>query len=214
MGRPKINEIIVFVLIIFLSFLFFDNILPKQKIVLPENIEFKIKKEYFDLNFKPVSFETLLSKRPEYTIKVEFVFVEKPTKEIIIEFLKYIGEENNLDKWIKIINRESKFNVDSVAPTYWSLCDQNVYYYLWGYKQGPTRFVELKDYPDGRIWQATCEEFGAKTIKTGRTRGLTHILDTTWEMTQCSGNKNNWQDELICAKKIKDLFGWKHWSYI
>lgn len=130
-------------------------------------------------------------------------------KKYITSFLESRGED--VARWMKIINGESQFNPDSVAETYWSLCDRAVSVKLWGYQQGAKNFIELRDYPNG-IWQATCEEFGAITLRTGHSAGLVHIIETTWENSKCEGDRMNWIDNLNCAFKIRDIQGWKAWS--
>lgn len=130
-------------------------------------------------------------------------------KKYIQDYLQLKGED--VDRWMKIIKGESGFDPNSKAPTYWSLCDRPVVVTLWGYQQPANRFIELRDYPNG-IWQATCEESGASTIRTGNSKGLVHIIETTWEEMACSGDVLNWIDNLECAFKIRDSQGWKAWS--
>lgn len=130
-------------------------------------------------------------------------------KHYITKYLESKGED--VDRWMKIIKGESQFDPNSKAQTYWSLCDRPVSVKLWGYQQAANRFIELRDYPNG-IWQATCEEAGASTIRTGNSKGLVHIIETTWEGMACSGDVLNWIDNLECAFKIRDSQGWKAWS--
>lgn len=151
---------------------------------------------------------------PQVYIGKKVKYIQKPTKLQIQVFLDYIGEGSNWPKWSTIIETESKWDVNSQAPTYWSICDRPVAVRLWNYLQPANTFIELRDYGSGRVWQATCEEYGAKTMRTGRSHGLVHILEITWESAQCTGDPYNWHDELRCAKKIKDLYGWRMWSYI
>jgi hypothetical protein len=139
--------------------------------------------------------------------------IEEPTRLQIQVYLDLIGESDNWSRWEKIISTESKWDVNSQAPTYWSICDRAVTYTLWGYTQPANNFIELRDYPNG-IWQATCEELGANTLKTGYSHGLTHIITPTWELYRCEGNEFNWHDELTCAVRIKNATNWRAWSYI
>lgn len=137
---------------------------------------------------------------------------EEKNKQYIHKFLEFLGEsQEDVLIWDKIIKKESKYNPQSKAPTYWSLCDQPISLKLWGLQQPMNRFIELRDYENG-IWQATCEEFGATTIEYGYSQGLTHIIQPTWDSTQCSGFVNDWRDQLICSIKIRDLYGWEAWS--
>lgn len=130
-------------------------------------------------------------------------------KTIITKYLELRNED--VTRWTKIIQGESGFNPDSEAQTYWSLCDRAVVINLWGYEQPANSFIELRDYPNG-IWQATCEEAGANTIRTGVSKGLIHIIEVTWEETGCKGERTNWIDNLECGFKIRDNQGWKAWS--
>lgn len=132
-------------------------------------------------------------------------------QKFVNKYLEYRGE-TNLATWNKIIEGESKFDYKSVAPTYWHICDRPVNVTLWGVPQGYKNFIELRDYEDGRIWQATCEEYGANTVRSGQSKGLTHIIDPTWELHNCTGDILNWRDHLDCAIKIKNTSGWSQWS--
>lgn len=131
--------------------------------------------------------------------------------EALEEYLTFKGEQENIDTWFRIIEKESKFDPTSQAPTYWSLCDKPVVVTLWGYEQPANSYIELRDYPNG-IWQATCEEFGAKTMETGYSYGLTHILQSTWDYAECKGDINNWMHQIDCSILIRDLQGWDAWS--
>lgn len=130
-------------------------------------------------------------------------------KKYVMEYLHLKNEDTK--RWEKIIQAESGFDPQSKAPTYWSLCDRAVSVTLWGYQQPANSFIELRDYPNG-IWQATCEEFGATTLRTGVSGGLTHIIETTWEESNCGGDISNWVDQLECSFKIRDRQGFQAWS--
>jgi hypothetical protein len=131
-------------------------------------------------------------------------------KNRVLNYLAAKGE-TEMARWEKVIKSESGFNPSSKAPTFWSLCDRAVSVKLWGKQQPKNRFVELRDYPN-KIWQTTCEENGAKTLRTGVSGGLTHILDITWESNKCEGDKNNWMAQLDCSIKIKNKQGWRAWT--
>jgi hypothetical protein len=176
----------------------------KESVIITED------KEEEDKEFYPVRFV----ESPENYVGASMRYIENPTKIQILAYLHFIGESENIDKWGKIIETESKWDVNSKAPTYWSICKHPVTYTLWGYRQHPTRFIELRDYDAGRVWQATCEELGSETIERGVTGGLVHILSIVWKEVGCNGKMQNWHDELNCAKKIKDTRGWSAWSYI
>jgi hypothetical protein len=130
----------------------------------------------------------------------------------ITTYLKIKGEEKNIDQWLKIIKGESKYGRNLVPDTYWSLCDRPVIVTLWGYKQPANSFIELRDYPDGRVWQDNCEYYGAVTIDRGYSVGLLHVILPTWNDFNCSGDRMNWIDNLDCAIKIKDARGFGQWS--
>lgn len=144
-------------------------------------------------------------------LPTELTGTQEENRTYIEKYLKSRGEESNLATWAKIIKQESGYDPRSKAPTYWSLCDRAVVVTLWGYKQPANRFIELRDYPNG-IWQATCEEYGAQTIRTGYSRGLTHIIEPTWEELGCTGDINNWTDQIDCSLKIRNNRGWNSWS--
>lgn len=131
-------------------------------------------------------------------------------KETIERYLKSKGEIE-IATWIRIFTTESNLDELSEAPTYWSLCDRKVSVRLWGVQQQPANFIELKDY-EGRIWQTTCEEYGAITKRIGVSKGLSHIIETTWELLNCKGDRLNWADNIDCAIKIRNLQGWEAWA--
>lgn len=131
------------------------------------------------------------------------------SKAIVLGYLAEVGED--VATWERIIEKESKFQDKSTAPTFWSKCDRAVQVTLWGYLQPANNFIELRDYPNG-IWQATCEELGAVTVESGYSSGLTHIIEPTWREMGCTGDILNWKDNLNCAIKIKNARGWYQWS--
>lgn len=147
---------------------------------------------------------------PVYIPPVKLSSNFKNRKGQISTYLEWRGK--NVKRWMKIIKGESGFDPKSEASTYWSQCSHPVRIKLWGFRQSANRFIELRDYPSGRIWQATCEEVGAVTVRTGNSVGLTHIIETTWENLQCMGDRLNWKDNLECAFKIKKRQGWNAWS--
>lgn len=160
--------------------------------------------------FVPKKVEQLEFARPDIAlIPTELPANLEEKKTYIVSYLKSKGED--VDRWMKIIKGESQFDPSSKAQTYWSLCDRPVVVKLWGYQQPANSYIELRDYPNG-IWQATCEEAGATTLKTGYSAGLVHIIETTWDGFKCKGDRMNWIDNLECAFKIRDGQGWKAWS--
>lgn len=42
--------------------------------------------------------------------------------------------------------------------------------------------------------------------------GIFQILETTWNGHKCEGDRTNWLDQVSCAKKIRDMSGFKSWS--
>ena len=191
-----------------IALIIFGGMVGELKIVFAQN---SVKSEEIQNGFVPEKIEVIQNQQePLVVIPKNLSGTLEERKNYILSYLKLKGE-TDLARWGKIINAESGFDANSKAPTYWSLCDRAVTVTLWGYQQPANSFIELRDYPNG-IWQATCEEFGAITLRTGVSQGLTHIIETTWETYNCSGDITNWTDQLDCSLKIRNNQGWQAWS--
>ena len=135
---------------------------------------------------------------------VPYIITEKlPTdfnkkKEMIQMYLRSLGEtEEDITTWDRIINTESRYDVDSKAPTFWSQCSDG-------------RFIELKKYESGGYWQAVCSDYGLETVESGHSAGLLHIIAPTARGNGC--NNINWIHEIECGVKIKNTSGFSQWA--
>lgn len=117
-------------------------------------------------------------------------------KEMIHMYFRHLGEsEENIKVWDHIIEGESKYNPNSKAPTYWSLCSDG------SFKELTSGDIRLQD---------TCENHGLETVRTGYSEGLLHIIDTTRESHGC--NITDWMSELECSVKVKNQSGFEQWA--
>jgi hypothetical protein len=133
--------------------------------------------------------------------------------ETIRRYLRSKGEsEQQINTWLRIINVESGFDEYSTAPTQIHMCDRPVSVTLWGYRQQPNRFVELKDYPNNVYWQATCADYGAVTIDNDVSQGLLHFTKWTWQDMGCMGERTSWMESIDCGIRLRNARGWNQWS--
>lgn len=121
-------------------------------------------------------------------------------KEMILMAFRYYGVDESLIGDVdRIVSGESKYDPNSKAPTYWSQCEDG-------------RFVEIRDYGNGVWWQDTCEHYGLKTIDSGYSSGLLHIIKPTRQEFGCNAIFNNWLEEVECGAKIINSGNINRWA--
>lgn len=127
----------------------------------------------------------------------------------------------NIYIWLEIVREESKYIEDVLGADWVHHCDRPVQVTLWGYLQPPNTQIELKDYPNGVVDQATCEEYGAVTLHREKSYGLFQILPTSADDAGC---ENNWEESFSsqaeCAVRVRkyrqrvfgEVTGFEGWS--
>lgn len=125
--------------------------------------------------------------------------INELTKTNVISRFRLNGVTTDSKTLERIISIESGWDFNSKAPTYWSQCSDG-------------RFIELRKYSDGRMWQAKCSDYGLGTIETGYSHGLMHIIEPTRREFKCNEVFKNWMEEVDCASKIINAGGITRWA--
>lgn len=181
--------------------------------VLLSTVDIKVKAEVVEVNIEN---NQMIGFIPERTLNLAIDFNKsdyETKKELIVERLKYNQvSESDINTFVSIFELESCrntndpkcFDTRKTPPTIVYHCQR---------PDGTYKAVEIIR-RNGKNVQAYCFDYGWSQTGSEQSIGLAQILVSTWKRYGCDGSIRDyeWQEQVDCAVKIKNVSGFGAWS--